>query len=125
MLLALVHVLPILLLNFSGPNDHGLSARIEVCNRSWLNQLAEVKQFVSTDARSFYNLETISVSKDVPYVVLLDSNRVEVERIDVSGKTRQDISELLLSRGIQKKLSVKRSLYAFLSNLWIGSKCNV
>uniref|UniRef100_A0A914WBH0 Selenoprotein M n=1 Tax=Plectus sambesii TaxID=2011161 RepID=A0A914WBH0_9BILA len=66
-------------------------------------QLPEVKHFIREDLEKYENTIFKAIPGHLPELVLLDAQDNEIDRIDLSDKSREQCNELLTSRGFRLK----------------------
>uniref|UniRef100_A0A914X4R2 Selenoprotein M n=1 Tax=Plectus sambesii TaxID=2011161 RepID=A0A914X4R2_9BILA len=79
------------------------SARVESCSGCSLNRLHEVKRFIMEDLEKYENTVFKSIHGRRPELILLDAQDNEIDRIELSDKSREQCNELLTSRGFRLK----------------------
>jgi len=87
----------------SSKQNNIASARVESCSGWRLNKLPEVKKFIFEDLEQYEDTIFKKIPGHIPELVLLDAEDNEIERIDLSEKSREQCNELLTSRGFQHK----------------------
>lgn len=80
------------------------SARIESCAGWRLNKLPEVKTFIYEDfEKNYENSVFKKVPGKSPEMIFLNRNGEELERVDISKMTREELNKLMEAKGIAKK----------------------
>jgi len=62
-----------------------------------------VKQFIREDLEKYENTEFKAIPGHIPELVLLDADNNEIDRIDLSEKSRDQCNELLKEHGFKLK----------------------
>ena len=68
-----------------------------------MNRLPEVKAFINNDADKYQDVEVKYIGGIDPRMLFLE-NGVETERIELAEKSRDEINDLLTSRGFTEKV---------------------
>lgn len=82
-----------------------MSAKVESCSGWRLNKLPEVKKFIFEDIPFYHNVVFKPKPGAPPFLVLLDGEEEEIERIDLSKLNREECNELVTGLGFYKKMS--------------------
>ncbi|CAH0380829.1 unnamed protein product [Bemisia tabaci] len=78
-------------------------AEIQSCRGCALNRLPEVKAFIYEDVGKYNNIEFKPIPGANPDLVLFTKNNQELDRIDLSRKSRRECNDLLLHWGFSLK----------------------
>ena len=80
------------------------SCKVESCAGWRLNKLPEVKRFIHEDLEKNYERTTFKkIPGKSPEMVFYNENGEELERIDITKMTRNELNALITAKGIPVK----------------------
>jgi len=93
----------------SDPKD-AYKAIVESCSGWQLNKYPEVRDFINKDLPLFHNAERENKHGAPPNLIFYNLEGHEIERILLSGRSRDECNDFLLNRGFYKKTSQGESV---------------